>query len=107
MSPAAPILVVHVQGQRRYYALLLRRGGKVQLIRFLHGETVLAEQAFDWQLDHAYALTLSVQEGKIRGRVDGELELSASDSSLSCGAVALLCEEGNTRFGPVTVKPWD
>ena len=99
-------LAVHCQGMRRYYALLLRRGGRVDLVRFLAGEeTTLAGAQADWELDRAYTLRLSVQDGEIAAAVDDVAALAAHDDALSGGAVALVCEVGRAHFGPVTVKP--
>ncbi|MHC4592237.1 MAG: ADP-ribosylglycohydrolase family protein [Planctomycetota bacterium] len=98
---------MHVQCLRRYYALLCRRGGKVDLVRFLEGETVLASAQMDWPFGESHQMTLSVQDGEIFGSVDDAVCLSARDEggALASGAVALICEEGRAHFGPVAVSP--
>ena len=99
-------LAVHVQGLRRYYALLLKRGGRAELVRFLEGEeTVLASAEIGWQFDERHELALSVKGGRITARVDGKHEMKARDEALQSGAVGLICEGGRAQFGPVTVKP--
>ncbi len=99
-------LAVHVQGLRRYYALLLRRGGRAELVRFLEGEEkVLASADVGWQLDEVHDLAIEVRDGRITARVDGKHEMSAQDDALRSGAVALVCEGGRAQFGPVNVKP--
>ncbi len=94
-----------VQGLRRYYALLLRRGGRVELVRALDGETVLASAELGWQFDSEYELSLEVKDGALCGMVDGETLLETHDEALPCGAVGLVCQEGTVEFGAVTVAP--
>ncbi len=97
-------LAVHVQGLRRYYALLLRRGGRAELVRFLGGEeTVLASVELDWQLDETHTLSLSALDGMLTGTINGATELAAEDAALTSGAVALVCEGGRAQFGAVAV----
>lgn len=100
-------LAMHVQGLRRYYALLCRRGGKVDLVRFLGGETVLASSQMDWPFGEKHRMTLSVRDGEVSASVDDAVRLSArdEDGALASGAVALVCEEGRAHFGPVAVSP--
>ncbi|MFO7955900.1 MAG: hypothetical protein R6X33_02240 [Candidatus Brocadiia bacterium] len=98
-------LAACVQGLRRYYALLLHRGGRVELVRVLDGETVLDSAEMDWQFDMEYHLVMTVQDGTISCEVGGEARLEARDEALRSGAVGLVCEEGTAEFGPVTVAP--
>jgi len=100
-------LAVHVQGLRRYYALLLRRGGKLELVRFVGKETVLASADVEWEFDAPRKLTLTACDGEVRGTLDGATALTAKDedAALATGAVALVCENGRAGFGPVTVEP--
>ena len=98
-------LAARVQGLRRYYALLLRQGGKLQLVRMLGVETVLAEVAMDWGYDTSYRLRLQVEGTRLQGWVDGELLLDVRDGLLARGGVALLCEEGRLVTDAVEVHP--
>ena len=98
-------LAARVQGLRRYYALLLRQGGKLQLVRMLGSETVLAEVAMEWGYDTAYRLRLQVEGTRLRGWIDGELLLEVRDGLLAHGGVALLCEEGRLATDAVEVQP--
>ena len=96
-----------VQGMRRYYALLLAPEGRLQLVKALDGIGVLAERTFDWRLGATYSLALEARGRDLRAFVDGELLLEATDGDrpLEGGAVAMICEEGRTAFGPVRVQP--
>ncbi|MGD2175178.1 MAG: ADP-ribosylglycohydrolase family protein, partial [Candidatus Brocadiaceae bacterium] len=99
-------LAACVQGLRRYYALLLRRGGTVQLVLLLEGEQeVLASADVGWEFDETHALSLTVADGRIVGRLDDATELHAEGGALPSGAIALVCEEGRCNFGPVRVSP--
>ena len=75
-------LAARVQGRERYYALVFDRaeGGRVRLVRRRHDETVLAEQAFPWSLDRAYALALRVDGSTISASIDGNTVFDVQDS---------------------------
>jgi hypothetical protein len=96
-----------VQGLRRYYALLLDRAKGVKLVKVLDGETLLAEQAFDWAFGKTYQLSLEVVGSRLRAWVDGQLFFEVEDEArpLVGGAVALLCHEGRTATQAVKVEP--
>ena len=112
-APVRPHMVVsagigaRVQGVRRYYALLLTRGGKARLVKALNGDVVLAEEDFSWHLDVTYELSLKVQGNRLRASIDGEeiFDVRDADRPLTDGAVALLCEEGRTESEVVRVRP--
>jgi len=96
-----------VQGMRRYYALLLARGGKALLVKALDGETVLAEADLPWLFDVTYELCLEVLGDRLRASVDGEpiFDVRDGDRPLRGGAVALVCEEGRAESEVVRVRP--
>jgi hypothetical protein len=98
-------LAVCCRGMKRYYALLLKRGGGVELVRWFDEPTVLAAADLDWEFDDRLMLSLCIDEGELVGSVNGAEVVRARDDMLPGGAVALICEEGRTRFGPVTVEP--
>jgi ADP-ribosylglycohydrolase len=100
-------IAARVQGMRRYYALLLVRGGVVRLVKALDGTGVLAEQALAWELGQARELSLEVVGTRIRAFADGRALLDVTDSErpLEGGAIALICEEGRMAVGPVRVEP--
>ena len=100
-------IAARVQGMRRYYALLLVRGGGARLVKALDGEAVLAEADFPWDFGLTYDLSLEVRGGRLRAGIDGEeiFDVEDGDRPLTGGAVALLCEEGRAESEVVRVRP--
>ena len=100
-------LAARVQGQERYYALLLSEGNRIQLIKRLDGETILAEGTYAWEFGKAYSLRLAVQSNQIRAWVDGTLLFRVEDPLdwLSGGGIGLVCEEGRIGADRVSVTP--
>ncbi len=98
-----------VQGLRRYYALLLCRGGKARLVKALDGDTVLAEVDFPWECGNTYDLRMQVSGTHIQGWINGQKIFDVEDTErpLEGGAIALLCEEGRVASDAVTVRPAD
>jgi ADP-ribosylglycohydrolase len=97
----------HVQGMKRYYALLLCNDGKARLVKALDGEKTLAEIDFTSEADHSYDLRLDVSGAHLRGWIDGRqvFDVEDTDRPLDGGAVALICEAGRMSANTVTVKP--
>jgi len=100
-------IAARVQGLRSYYALLLRHGGTLQLIKMLDGETVLAETPVAWTYDTVYELRLRVHGTHIQAWLNGEPCVEAQDSTLAHGGIALICEEGRLVTDAVGVHPPD
>ena len=98
-------LAARVQGMKRYYALVLTASGKAQLVRELDGTTVLAEGDCALDLYRTYRLEVAVEGSTIRGSIDGEVALTASDAALASGGIALVVDEGRTATKAVTVAP--
>ncbi len=100
-------IAVRVQGMRRYYALLLCNDGWVRLIRMLDGEKVLAERAFPWEYGEKHEFGLQAMGHRLEASIDGQFLFSVDDphSSLSSGAIALVCEEGCMSSDAVVIKP--
>lgn len=97
-------VAARVQGMRRHYALQLAPGGIIQLLLAYDQErTTLAQAPCPWQLDETRELALEVEGELLRGYVDGELVVQATDSRLSHGAIALCCSEGTLSADAVTV----
>lgn len=96
-----------VQGIGRYYALLLKDESRVQLVKVLDGEKVLAEAPFAWQFGRTITLTLQAKGNHLIALVDGQqvLEVYDSDNPLTGGAIALICEEGRYGCDSVHVQP--
>jgi hypothetical protein len=100
-------LAARAQGLRRYYALLLRRGNKAQLVKMRDSETVLAEADFPWQFGRRYDLSLQAQGNRLIGSINGAVvfDVEDTDQPLAGGAIALICEEGRVGCEQVTVEP--
>lgn len=100
-------IAARVQGMRRFYALLLGVDGKVQLLKALDGDKVLAESALDWEFGGDFDLRLTVQGQSIVGYVDGREVVRAVDNDrpLTGGGIALVIEEGRMSTEEVRVGP--
>lgn len=100
-------LAARVQGMRRFYALLLTRGGKAELVKWRDEPVVLAEVplAFDYDRPHRFAL--EVRGVAIRGEIDGRVvaEVEDREPALLDGAIAMVIEEGRLSHGPVAIEP--
>lgn len=96
-----------VQGLKRYYALIVTRGNKIQIVKERYGRKVLAQASFKWTYDQELDMRLETHGGKLTGYVNGKKVLSVEDknSPFESGAVALLCEEGRVDYGAISVKP--
>ncbi|MCW8129320.1 MAG: ADP-ribosylglycohydrolase family protein [Planctomycetota bacterium] len=100
-------LAVCVQGLKRYYALVVTRGNKLQLVKEQYGRRVLGQKNFKWTFDQEIDLRLETRGGTLTAYVNGRKALSAKDTRAPfvTGAVGLLCEVGRLDAGAVTVKP--
>ena len=98
-------VAARVQGLTRFYGLLLAPGNRVQLVRVLHTEEVLAEADLEWRLGESYELTLEARGDRLAGKVDGATLVEATDDALDCGAIGLVVEEGRLGIDRVEVVP--
>ncbi len=99
-------LAAGVQGLQRYYAVLLRRGGCAELVCVCEGRRqVLGSADIGWQFDQTHDLALEFAPGRVVARVDGRHQMAADDETFTGGAVALVCEGGRSKYGPVHVIP--
>jgi hypothetical protein len=106
-SARAVGIAVRVQGMKRYYALLLCAGNKIRLVKALDGDTILAEADFAWESTQSYALRLAVEGNHLRGWIDGQMIVEASDagSPLSGGGAAYVIEEGTLMSDAMAIEP--
>ena len=93
-----------MQGLKRYYALVLSRGNKIQLVEALHDDTVLAEAEFDWSFGETYEMSLQVSGNQLVGSVNGTKVLEATSDTFADGAIGLLIEEGRTETKAVRIQ---
>ncbi len=99
-------VAVRVQGLKRYYALLCDQE-KVQLIKALDGDTILAEASVGWTFGRPCELSLQVVGSRLIGSVNGQQVIDVTDTGmlLDGGAAALICEEGRIGCDRVVVAP--
>lgn len=100
-------LAVRVQGLRRYYALLVRRDGRVRLVKQLDGVRQLAWVDIGWEPGQRRCMRLQAEAGTLRAWIDDQHLFTVTDSSqpLLEGAVGLVCQEGRTASTFVHVRP--
>jgi ADP-ribosylglycohydrolase len=100
-------IAVRVQGMRRFYALLLRPGGRAALIKALDGDTKLAEAPFAWEFQGRYDLRLEAVGSRLRAWIDDRMlfDVTDADGPLDSGGIALIVSEGRLLSGDVTVTP--
>ncbi len=99
---------IHVQGMKRYKAFLLGRDGIARLVSTFDGdEDVLAEAAFPIEFGETYDLEVESDNGHIICSVNGHvlLEADGGHSTLRCGGIALIVEEGRTSTNRVQIRP--
>ncbi len=99
-------VAVHMQGLRRYYAMLLCKDGKARLVKALDETCVLKEVDFPLQFNVEYKLALKVTGQRLQGWVDGALlfDVVDNDHPLEGGAAALLLEEGTISCEAVEIS---
>ncbi|MCC7358561.1 MAG: ADP-ribosylglycohydrolase family protein [Anaerolineales bacterium] len=100
-------LAACVQGLERYYALRLAPDAKLQLIKRLDGQRVLAERPCAWRFGETYQLALSVSGPRLTAWCQDQVvfDLEDADQPLLAGAIALVVEAGRTSTQQVTVRP--
>jgi ADP-ribosylglycohydrolase len=100
-------LAARVQGLRRYYALVVRNTGRVELVKSLDGERVLAESSLNWELGRTYTLTVQVRGSRVQASVDGQSLFDVEDQQrpLDGGGIALICDEGRVGCDYVRAQP--
>ena len=84
---------------RNYYYLHLRSGGTVSLRKLVNGTIfTLASAPLAVSLNTQYALRLEVVGNQLRGYVNGNLLLQATDSSHAAGISGLMTNKAATQF---------
>jgi ADP-ribosylglycohydrolase len=102
-------IAARVQGMKRFYGLLLLKGGKASLIKALDGDRILAEADYGWELNEACDLALQVRGNRIQGWINGELIFTVEDDHdpLVGGGVAYIVETGHLESQAMRVRPVD
>jgi len=98
-------IAVRIGGMQRYYAFVLRAGGKAQLIKCTGDVEILAETAFEWEIDCEYTFELRAEGTRLRGTIDGLALLEANDvgKPLTGGSAGFVVEVGTIVSGPIAV----
>ena len=96
-------VAARVQGLTRFYALMVTRDQKVQLVKSVHQESVLAEAEFNWSFGDTLDMTLRVVGDELIGQINGTTVVTARDSSLDCGAIGLVVADGRSATHKVEV----
>ena len=99
-------IAVHVQGLMRYYALLMQKDAKIQLIKMLDGEHILAESRLDWALEQPYRLSLKADGAHLVASLNGQVIFDLLDENrpLLSGAVGLVCQAGRLAAEEVSIR---
>ena len=98
-------VAARVQGLTRFYALMVTLDQKVQLVKSVHEESVLAEAEFKWTLGDTLKMSLHVNGDALVGEINGAVVLTATDAALDSGAIGLVVADGRTATNSVTVAP--
>lgn len=98
-------IAARVQGLTRHYALVLRPGNRLLLVRRDHEETLLAETRFDWTLRTPYELALEIRGSSITGSIDGTRQIEAEDTALAEGSLGIVISNGRVNASPLRIAP--
>jgi ADP-ribosylglycohydrolase len=100
-------IAVRVQGLERYYGLLLVEENKVQLVKALDGEQVLAERDFEWEIWKPYQMRLEARGNHLRAWINDKLIIQVEDlkEPLTGGGIALVVDRGHLAAPDIRVEP--
>jgi hypothetical protein len=98
-------LMARYRDASNYYYLLLRSTQVLELKKMVAGTaTTLATKSFAVAADGWYTLRLEAVGTGLKGYVDGALELSATDSQLGAGRIAVGTYNAEARFDDMLVR---
>jgi len=119
-------VAVRVQGLRRYYALIFKRGDRIALIKARDGvKTELTSAAYEWNVDKQYRVSMHIRGPYIIGAVhmqkrlivedleeedtesdiDQVMSIFAMDCSWQRGGIGLIVAAGSVSADSVEVSP--
>ncbi|MGE5605371.1 MAG: right-handed parallel beta-helix repeat-containing protein [Bacteroidota bacterium] len=103
---ARPIgVLARFSSTSNFYFATLTSANKLELgVRKSGGSTVLASKSFTVQIGTWYTLKLAVNNNTLQCYVDGNLELSATDSTFSAGKIGLWASYAGAEFDEVIVE---
>lgn len=99
-------VAVRYQGLNRFYAVVLSKPGRLQIVKHRGRTQPMAEIQTDWVEGREIELRVEVEGSRIRASL-GEFRLEAEDpeAALEAGGIALLIEEGWLSCEEVVVSP--
>ena len=93
------LLLGRAQGAKRFYAAGLDEAGKAVILKNDFGYTTLAECDFAWEEGKSYQMELRMEGDAIVLSINGDVVLSANDSSFDHGMFGCgSCRMGRTTF---------
>lgn len=96
------------QNGNNYYAASLTGGNKLELIKKVGGTTsTLVSKNYTLSTGTWYTVKLEMQGSTLKMYVNGNLELQATDSSLSSGGIGLVARGTVTKYDDVLVTTND
>lgn len=99
-------VVARAQNNTNYYALALRNGGRVDLLKIAGGgASVLASGQSSVIPGTWYSVRLEAVGDSLRGFVDGVALVGASDSTFSTGRIGLATSYASASFDDVLAEP--
>lgn len=83
------------QGLNRFYAVMLAKPGRLQIVKYQGQPRVLAETPLAWMEGQELEVRVEVEGSRIRANL-GDIHPEAADpkATLEAGGVALLIKEG-------------
>lgn len=104
-SSGANGVIARMQGLNRWYALLFKPG-KVSLVKAADQERIeLASAVYDWSLDLTYSVAVEVSGSHIKGFLNHDLVLEATDTSYVSGWIGMLVTSASATVEKFKVEP--
>ena len=99
-------LLVRVTGVNRWYAMVFTEGKRVMLVKARDEERVeLASVDFEWGLDVAYRVEVSIKGSKISGLLEGKKILEGEDDEYDGGGAGAILVDGSVTIDQFDIAP--
>jgi hypothetical protein len=97
-------LFARFQNENNYYYVTLRSSGKLELKKLVAGQaTALSSKSFSVQTNTWYRVKLSIVGTSLKAYVNGNLELSATDSTYASGKMGVGTYYASASFDDIVV----
>ena len=101
-SPAG--VAVRVQGLRRYYALVFKRGGQIAFVKNVDDQKIeLSSTTYEWSLDASYDVAISVQGSNLKGYIDEKQVMEVKDERYGNGGIGFVVTNGSVSANRVDI----